>query len=497
MGYLLGYDIGSSSIKASLLDAATGKEVAAFSSPATEMTIQAPQPGWAEQDPDEWWENVKSATAGLKTKASVNFQDIEAIGISYQMHGLVIVDRSGRPLRPAIIWCDSRAVPIGAKAFQEIGEAYCLENLLNSPGNFTASKLKWVQENEPENYSQIYRAMLPGEYIAMVMTGEIRTTPSGLSEGICWDYSLHQPAKFLLDYYQIAPDLLPQTGPVFSVHGELTGYAASELGLKPGTKVAYLAGDQPNNAFSLKVLDPGEVAATAGTSGVVYGVSDIPVYDKQSRVNTFVHVNYQPAAPRYGILLCLNGTAILNRWLRDLLTTPDGSVTYRQMDQWAAEAPAGSEGLLIFPYGNGAERTLNNRNPGASVYGLEFNRHHTSHLLRAAQEGIIFALNYGLEIMVGMGMTIRTVKAGHANMFLSPVFGEAFATVTGAVLELYNTDGAQGAARGAGLGAGMYQNFEEAFTGLHAIEVIEPNSKLTKVYQDTYTRWVEVLKNNL
>lgn len=486
MSYLLGYDIGSSSVKTSLLEAETGVIVAAAVSPRTEMEISSPHPGWAEQHPDTWWEHVRRATAIIKVQAGAKLPEVKAIGISYQMHGLVIVDRDLRVLRPAIIWCDSRAVEIGRRAFQELGPEFCLNRLLNSPGNFTASKLKWVKENEPEIYGRIYKAMLPGEYIAAVMTGAVRTTPSGLSEGIWWDFANDWIADFLLDYYGISPELLPEVAPVFAEQGGLTVQAAAELGLQPGTAVAYLAGDQLNNAFSLHVLREGEIAATAGTSGVVYAVSGRPVHDSLSRVNTFVHVNHSAAEPRYGTLLCVNGAAILNRWLRDCLTD---AASYREMDELATSAPPGSDGLLILPFGNGAERTLDNRDLGASIHGLRFNLHERAHILRAAQEGIIFALNYGMEIISAMGIGATAVKAGHANMFLSPLFAEAFATVTGVPVELYNTDGAQGAARGAGVGAGIYRDFDEVFVGLKTIRFIEPNVGLNQVYQDTYQRW--------
>lgn len=498
MSYLLGYDLGSSSIKATLLAAETGKIVASASSPASEMMIDAPRPGWAEQNPEDWWEHLKQATAAVKAQAGAAVQEIQAIGITYQMHGLVIVDRNHQVLRPAIIWCDSRAVDIGNQAFQTLGPERCLQHLLNSPGNFTASKLKWVKEHEPEIYSRIAKMMLPGEYIAMMMTGEIKTTASGLSEGILWDFITQKPASLILDHYGIDPEFLPELAPVFGVQGELTRRAADQLGLPAGIKVAYRAGDQPNNAFSLNVLNPGEIAATAGTSGVVYGIGANPDYDPHSRVNTFVHVNHSPAAPRYGILLCLNGTAILNRWLRQLFTSHSGEpFSYRQMDQLAATVPAGAEGLLILPYGNGAERSLNNKNISASIHGIQFNRHHHAHLLRAAQEGIVFALNYGVEIMKSLKLSVHTVKAGYANMFLSSLFGEAFATVTGACVELYNTDGSQGAARGAGIGAGIYPTMAEAFSGLQAVRIIEPDPRQTAVYREAYQQWLAILTREL
>jgi xylulokinase len=495
MALLLGYDVGSSSIKATLIDAGTGKVLASATSPDRELEIIAKQPGWAEQHPDTWWQHVKLATQQIRDKTAFDPGDVKAIGISYQMHGLVVVDKNKQVLRPAIIWCDSRAVPIGQKAAKDIGARKCLKRLLNLPGNFTASKFKWVKDNEPKLYARIDKMMLPGDFIAMKMTGEIRTTPSGLSEGIMWDFEKDKLADFVLDNYGISPDLVAETVPTFSIQGELTSAGAGELGLRAGTPVSYRAGDQPNNALSLGVLQPGEIAVTAGTSGVVYGVTDKKNYDPKSRVNIFVHVNHTDKKPRYGVLLCLNGTGILNSWLKHNFGG-DG-LDYPQMNDLAAQTGVGSEGLVILPYGNGAERTLENRNIGGSVHGWNFNIHKKPHVLRAAQEGIVFALNYGLQIMRDMGTRLKTVKAGNANMFLSPLFAEAFATITGATVELYKTDGSQGAARGAGLGAGIYRGPEDAFVGLEPVRTVEPNRQLKRAYQAAYENWEAVLNKQL
>jgi xylulokinase len=496
MALLLGYDVGSSSIKATLMDAETGQVLAAATSPDKELEIVAKQLGWAEQDPAVWWENVTVATQKIKAQGKFDAGDVHAIGISYQMHGLVVVDKNKQVLRPSIIWCDSRAVQIGEKAATDIGREKCLRRLFNLPGNFTASKLKWVMENEPKVYKKIHKIMLPGDYIAMKMTGGIKTTPSGLSEGIMWDFEGDGLANFVLDNYGISSELVAETLPTFSIQGELTKEAADELGLDAGTMISYRAGDQPNNALSLSVLQPGEIAVTAGTSGVVYGVSDRKNYDQRSRVNIFVHVNHSAENPRYGVLLCLNGTGILNSWLKHNFVA-GGGLDYEQMNELAAQVPVGSDGLVILPYGNGAERTLENRNIGASVHGWNFNIHKKAHFLRAAQEGIVFALNYGLGIMREMGIQLTTVKAGNANMFLSPLFAEAFATVTQATVQLYNTDGSQGAARGAGIGAGVYKSTDEAFVGLEPVNTIEPNEKLSSAYQQAYAGWEEVLKRQL
>ena len=496
MALLLGYDVGSSSIKATLMDAGTGSVLASATSPQKELEIVAAEIGWAEQEPSVWWQHLVKATQKINAQAKFDDGDVAAIGISYQMHGLVVVDENKNVLRPSIIWCDSRAVQIGEQAARDIGGDKCLKKLFNLPGNFTASKLRWIKENEPELYEKIHKIMLPGDYIAMKMTGEIKTTPCGLSEGIMWDFEGDGLADFVLDNYGISGDLIGETVPTFSIQGELTGAAADELGLKAGTKISYRAGDQPNNALSLSVLEPGEIAVTAGTSGVVYGVGDKKNYDPLSRVNVFVHVNHSAADPRYGVLLCLNGTGILNSWLKHNFVAGD-RIDYEQMNELAAEVPVGSEGLVILPYGNGAERTLENKNIGASVYGWNFNVHKKAHFLRAAQEGIVFALNYGLSIMRQMGIELTTVKAGDANMFLSPLFAEAFATVTQATVKLYNTDGSQGAARGAGIGAGLYSGPDDAFVGLEPVRTVEPNEELASAYKEAYEKWEDVLKQQL
>ena len=483
--YLLGYDIGSSSVKASLVDAQTGKCVASAFYPKSEAAIIAVKPGWAEQEPSSWWENLKLATADIMAASAADPKDIKAIGISYQMHGLVCVDKDQNVLRPSIIWCDSRAVPYGQKAFDQIGHENCLSHLLNSPGNFTASKLAWVKENEPELYAKIYKIMLPGDYIAMKLSGEICTTISGLSEGMLWDFAEGAPAQMLLDYYGIDKSLIADIKPTFSEQGRVSAAAAAELGLAEGTPITYRAGDQPNNALSLNVFNPGEIASTAGTSGVVYGVLGDVNYDPKSRVNTFAHVNHTPDQTRLGVLLCINGTGILNSWMKRNVA-PEG-ISYAEMNDLAAKAPIGSAGVSIMPFGNGAERMLENKEVGSSIHGVNFNVHDKSHLLRAAQEGIVFSFKYGIEVMEQMGMNVNKIHAGHANMFLSPIFRDTLAGVSGAVIELYDTDGSVGAAKGAGIGAGIYNDNTEAFATLEKLAVIEPAN--TAEYTEAYETW--------
>lgn len=494
MTSLLGIDVGSSSVKVSLLDAGSGRCLASAFSPHDEMAIDAPRQGWAEQDPRLWWEHFCICAGQLRRDQPQAWSAVAAIGISYQMHGLVLVDKQQRVLRPSIIWCDSRAVEVGRALSEKIGSDYCLHHLLNLPGNLTASKLRWVRENEPQIYRQIDKFMLPGDYIAMRLTGEPTTTASGLSEGIFWDFQREDVSQAVLDACEVDRGLIPRLAPTFANQGNLSAESAAELNLRPEVCVAYRAGDQMNNALSLRVLNPGEIAATAGTSGVVYGVIDEPAYDPLCRVNTFMHVSHLPEAPRLGVLMCLNGAGSLNRWLRQEVCA---GLSYEEMNRLADDSPVGSRGVMILPFGNGAERVLENRDPGASISNINFNVHTRGDMVRAAHEGVAFALRQGIDVMRGMGMKVHTVRAGKANMFLSRVFAQTLASVAGARIELYSTDGSIGAARGAGIGAGVYGEMQDAYDGLQCLEAIEPDALPSGECEAAYQRWLALLAQRM
>lgn len=488
---LLGIDVGTSSIKVSVVDAQTGKNVASASYPEKETEIIAVKNGWAEQSPDMWWNNVQQAI--LKCNATGKYQatDIVAIGIAYQMHGLVLVDKAGNSLRNSIIWCDSRAVEIGNKAFKELGEQFCLSHYLNSPGNFTASKLAWVKQNEPEVYAKIDNVMLPGDFIALKLSGTTTTSISSLSEGIFWDFKANGLASELLDYYGISQDLMPEIKPTFSTHGVVSKEIAETLGLKPGVWVSYKAGDQPNNALSLNVTQPGEVAATAGTSGVIYGVTDQLLFDKQSRVNTFAHVSHTEQENRLGVLLCINGTGSLNRWIKNIGAA---DLDYQTMNALSATISEGSDGLSVLPFGNGAERMLNNKIVGAHLQNIDLNIHTQAHVFRAVQEGIAFSFRYGFDILKENGMQASVIRAGKANLFLSDVFTQSFVNITGVPVELYDNDGSHGAAVGAGIGAGIFASPGEAFANTKALKLIEPKANHL---EEAYQNWAHLLSQKL
>ncbi|MCB0601021.1 MAG: carbohydrate kinase [Saprospiraceae bacterium] len=490
--YLIGYDIGSSSIKAALVSVDNGRTIAIAHAPGTEMEIQAPHPGWAEQNPELWWSYVCQATHQLLSESSIPSEQIAAVGIAYQMHGLVAVDQGGAVVRPSIIWCDGRAVPYGDRAFQDLGATTCLTHLLNSPGNFTASKLKWVQDQEPENYHRIHKIMLPGDYIAYRLTNKLTTTVSGLSEGTLWDFGLNEPAQILLDYYGFDVKVLPELVPTVGVQGYISIEAAAATGLPAGIPVGYRAGDQPNNALSLNVLEPGEVAATGGTSGVVYAVVDQYIYDGESRVNGFAHVNHQADDPRVGILLCINGAGILYSWIRKEIA-PSGT-SYQEMENAAASVPVGADGLRILPFGNGAERMLSNQQTGVQWINLQLNRHKRAHIYRAALEGIAFAFVYGMQILKRMGVDLQVIRVGNDNLFQSRIFSETIANLTGSTIEVLDTTGAVGAAKAAGVAAGCYTSIREAVQTAQVIHSYRPQQH-ADVYRDAYELWEKDLMN--
>ena len=481
---LLGIDLGTSSIKVSVVEVATQKTLASVSYPDAEREIIAHQPGWAEQSPLQWWQDTKQAIRKAHATQCYNPGDIGAIGIAYQMHGLVVVDENQHALRDALIWCDSRAVPYGAAALEIIGEEQCHSHLLNSPGNFTAAKLAWVKEQEPDLYARIRWVLLPGDFLAMQFTGEASTSMAALSEGIFWDFARHGLSDDVFNHFGFDKALIPPVRAVFASHGQILRAIAEELDLTPGIPITYKAGDQPNNALSLNVLRPGEVAVTAGTSGVIYAVTDQLFSDPKSRVNSFAHVNHQLDQPRLGVLLCINGTGSFNRWLRSVAAP---SLSYTEVNERAAQVPTGSAGLLCLPFGNGAERMLENQQIGAHLLDINLNVHTSSHLLRAGQEGVAFAFRYGLDLMRAGGLHPTVVKAGHTNMFLSNVFAQAFADITGLTVELYQTDGSVGAALGAGIGVGAFPTPDQAFQHVQAVRTITPNYAAN--YEPIYQYW--------
>ncbi|MBA4318743.1 MAG: carbohydrate kinase [Flavobacterium sp.] len=487
--YYIGYDIGSSSIKVALVEAKSGKKIVVLNEPQNEMEIVSLHPNWAEQDPEIWWEHICVATKRAIRESNIDASKISGIGISYQMHGLVIVDEKCNPLRNAIIWCDSRAIEIGNKAFAEIGEQKCATHLLNSPGNFTASKLKWVKENEPDIYEKIYKYMLPGDFIASKLTGEITTTKNGLSEGMLWDYKENKVADWLLDYYGIDQSLTPTIVENFTNQGFVNEKASKESGLPIGIPVVYRAGDQPNNALSLNVLNPGEVAATGGTSGVFYAVTDVVSEQKGTRVNNFVHVNYEIETPRIGKLLNINGAGIQYRWLRNNM----GSETYESMNRKASKIAIGSDGVVVIPFGNGAERMFNNKNIGTHFLNLNLNTHTNAHLFRASLEGIAFSFVYGMEILKEDNATINVIRAGNDNLFRSEIFSNTVATLIGHEIEIYNTTGAVGAARAVGLTDGDFEKFGSSITKNDHVMTFMP-LKNKEPYEEAYKKWKKELE---
>ena len=490
--YCLGLDIGSSSVKAALVEVKSGKSILSVHEPKNEMNIISLNNDWAEQDPNMWWEYTCNAIKRVCKESHIDSKKITSIGISYQMHGLVIIDKDGEILRNSIIWCDSRAVNIGLEAFSQIGEEKCMSRLLNSPGNFTASKLKWVKDNEPEVYEKVYKYMLPGDYIAYKLTGEINTTRNGLSEGIIWDYKENKPANWLLEYYGIDTNLTPDLIDNFSVQGKTNSISSKETGLAINVPITYRAGDQPNNALSLNVFNAGEAALSGGTSGVIYSITNNLNSKEPSRINHFAHVNYTDNLKCIGKLLCINGAGIQYRWLRN--HSIDAS--YEKMNEMASKISVGSDGISVIPFGNGAERMLNNKNIGTQICNINLNKHSHGHLYRSSLEGIAFSFMYGIEILKNDNSPISVLRAGNDNLFRSKIFANTVATLIGHEIEIYNTTGAFGAARASAILNGDIETFRNTITKNDHVMTFLPLKNKSE-YEDAYLRWKKDLEGIL
>ena len=487
----IGLDIGTSFVKVALTEINSGKAIDLISYPEKEQDIISIKNGWAEQDPNVWWQNSCEAIRLLINRNNINPVNIKGVGVSYQMHGLVMVDSSGKCLRNSIIWCDDRAVDIGKKAYYDLGNQFCVENLLNSPANFTASKLKWIKDNESELFSKIYKIMLPGDYIAYKLSGKINTTKSGLSEGIFWDYKKDKISTELLNYYGIKESIFPEIVPSFGYQCCVDEKGANDTGLTPNTPINYRAGDQPNNALSLNVLTPGQIAATAGTSGVIYAVSSNILTSESERINNFIHVSNDDNLI-IGKLLCINGAGIQYSKLKNDLNIE----SYDEMNEMSNIPPVGSSNLIYLPFGNGSERMLNNKNIGSKLINFDQNVHEDSFVIRSTLEGIAFAFVYGMQILIKDGVKPVNIRAGNDNLFRSNVFGETIATLLNLNIEIYETTGAIGASRAVDLHLGDFDKFGNNIIENDFLKNYYPQKNKFD-YLNAYNLWLKELKLTL
>ena len=317
------------------------------------------------------------------------------------------------------------------------------------------------------------------------------TTKTGLSEGMLWDYKNNSVADFLLKYYEIDSSLIPKIVPTFGFQCKLNKKGSSECGLLEDIPIYYRAGDQPNNALSLNVLNPGEIAATAGTSGVVFAVTDNVKTNESERINNFLHVNINNSIS-LGKLLCINGAGIQYAKLKNELNIN----SYDEMNKLSSVVEVGSKQLTYLPFGNGSERMLNNINVGSKMLNFDINIHKKEHVIRATLEGIAFAFVYGMQILINDGVKPKVIRAGNDNLFKSKVFGETISTLINTDIEIYETTGAFGAARAVDLRNRDFNKFENNIIENDFLRTFSPQPNLND-YKNAYNLWVEKLELTL
>lgn len=433
----LGIDVGTSSVKVSIVGE-DGVILASATAPASsERAINSPNPNWAEQNPEDWWEDAQQAILNLPLEARLQ---VEAIGIAYQMHGLVLVDSQFQPVRPSIIWCDGRNIQESQILAESLGLDALENRLLNKPGTLTLAKLAWVAEHEPETLAKAHTFGLPGDFIAYKLTGEWSTTKSGYSEMVGWDFGASIPFEegFRKAGWKLP---LPEARPNLEEGAPIQKVIAEKLGLPPSARVTYRAGDQPNNAFGLGVLQQGETAISAGTSGVLYGIGDSSP-GLHEGINRFLHVNSQ-----IGVLMCLNGVGSALAFAR---RTWFQNQSYEALSELASQANP-ENCPYFFPFGNGAERILSER-AFSGFTELDFNRHNLPELARSVFEGIAFAYRLGSEKMEKAGCLSKVVNGTESGLLKSSFFAQLLANELQVELILSEGDGSTAAARGAALG---------------------------------------------
>ena len=497
MSYLLGIDIGTSATKIIAIDEG-GKLVATASA---HYPISHPQPLWAEQNPAHWWDAV--AACCRQIVAQIGNDDIAAIGLSGQMHGLVMLDQNGAVLRDAMLWNDGRT----QQQCDEITEIVGLETLISETANpaltgFTAPKILWVRQHQPEIYARTHKVLLPKDYVRYELTGEFATEVSDASGTLLLNVPRRQWSHVVCDKLKIDLNLLPRVYESHEISGQISARAAQMTGLKAGTPVVGGGGDQAAGAVGNGIVQSGILSVTTGTSGVVFAFADTPTVDPQLRVHTFCH-----AVPNkwhvMGVMLSAGGSL---RWYRDTLARSEKSVAahmnidaYELIAREAETVAPGAEGLLFLPYLSGERTPHPDPLARGAFVGLTV-RHTKAHMARAVLEGVSYGLRDSLEIMKSMGVSIGNVRASGGGA-KSSVWRQIQADIFGFPLSTIAIDEGPslGAALLAGVGAGIYDSVEEACSAVVKVSrgasVIEENARVYDEYYRVYGELYPALKS--
>ncbi len=459
MSHVLGIDASTTAVKAILLDGSGA--VRGIGSSAYEFSV--PRPLWSEQDPHLWWDGTVAAIRAVLASTGVPGDDVVAVGLTGQMHGAVLLDGADEVLRPAILWNDQRT---GAEC-DLIREIVGPERLVAITGNdaltgFTAPKLVWVRDHEPEIWGRVAHVLLPKDYVRLRLTGGHAMDKADGSGTMLFDLAARDWSGEVLDALRIDPAWMPPTFEGPEVTGTLTAEAAAATGLRSGTPVVAGGGDQAANAVGVGAVEPGVVALSLGTSGVVFATTDRPLFEARGRVHAFCH-----AVPgRWHMMSVMLSAAGSLRWFRDAVAP---GTEYDDLVAPAAEVPAGSEGLLFLPYLTGERSPYPDPLARGAFVGLTL-AHDRRHLTRAVLEGVAFGLRDGLDLMVEAGMPAPSVIRASGGGTSSPLWRQILADVLGA--EIATVDTAEGAAYGAGLlaavGAGWFPTVETAAARLVA-----------------------------
>ncbi|HOD80027.1 MAG TPA: xylulokinase [Phycisphaerae bacterium] len=491
MAYYLGIDIGTSGTKALVMDA----RAKVLATATGEHAISAPRPGWSEQDPANWWQATVRAVRQAIAKAGVDGRQVAGIGLSGQMHGLVILDRGGKVLRPSIIWNDQRTAREAAEIEAAVGGKKKLIALVGNVAqtSFTLTKLLWVRRNEPKIYDKIAHMLLPKDYIRLRLTGEFVGDVSDMSGTLILDQKKRNWSKKIISTFQLDQRILPPVVESHEITGRLTADVAEQLGLSAGTPVVGGGGDQPAGAVGNGVVVEGLTSATMGTSGVVYVHSSGYRTDPQSRVGTFCSC-VQDEYCLFGCILSAGGSF---QWFRNTLGQAEVKQAKKQrcdpyelLTAQAAAAPAGCEGVFWLPYLTG-ERTPHGDPYARACWIGMHSRTTRNELVRSVMEGATFGMNDAVTLLRELGLSIRQIRLSGGGA-RSEFWRQLQADIYNATCVTINAEEgpAYGVALLAAAGTGRFKNVREACkAGISITRTIKPDAKSRKLYAQYYTQY--------